>query len=77
MLDIITGDEPHTKTNMSTMLLLLALVCLNQFPISESDDLFLLQHLGVGKSVSVGPDGLSSRFLKEAEQIVNPLTKNP
>ena len=42
--------------------------------ISESDILYLLQHLDVRKSV--GPDGLSSRFLKEvAEQIVIALTK--
>ena len=44
-------------------------------PISEFDVLFLLQHLEVKKSV--GPDGLSSRFLKEvAEQIAIPLIKN-
>jgi len=42
--------------------------------ISECDILYLLQHLDVRKSV--GPDGLSSRFLKEvAEQILIPLTK--
>ena len=42
--------------------------------ISESDALSLLQHLDVRKSV--GPDGSSSRFLKEvADQIVIPLTK--
>ena len=42
--------------------------------ISEPVVLSLLNHLDVRKSV--GPDGLSARFLKEvAEQIVTPLTK--
>jgi len=42
--------------------------------ISELVVLSLLSHLDVRKSV--GPDGLSARFLKEvAEQIVTPLTK--
>ena len=42
--------------------------------VSEPVILSLLSHLDVRKSV--GPDGLSARFLKEAaEQIVSPLTK--
>ena len=42
--------------------------------ISEPVVLSLLSRLDIRKSV--GPDGLSARFLKEvAEQIVTPLTK--